>query len=66
MSEDNTLLLCKCFVCLKENADGMLVSKRTYTRHRKNQQDFLDAEETNINPQMQNVEDMHQQEDLHQ
>ena len=53
--------LCKCFVCLKENADGVLVSKRTYIRHRKNHQEFLDVEETNINQQ----EDLpHQQEDL--
>jgi hypothetical protein len=56
--------LCKCFVCLKENADGVLVSKRTFHRHRKNQQEFLDVEdveETNINQQ----EDLsHQQEDL--
>jgi len=58
MSEE----LCKCFVCLKENADGVLVSKRTYNRHRKNQQEFL--EETNINQLAQNVEDVHQQVDL--
>jgi len=60
MSEE----LCKCFVCLKENADGVLVSKRTYNRHRKNQQEFL--EETNINQLAQNVEDVHQQVDLRQ
>jgi hypothetical protein len=53
--------LCKCFVCLKEDANGVLVSKRTYIRHRKNHQEFLDVEETNINQQ----EDLpHQQEDL--
>src|SRR5579859_5615811 len=58
--------LCKCFICLKESADGVLVSKRTYNRHRKNQQEFLDVEETNINHQVQDLEDMHQQENLHQ
>lgn len=56
--------LCKCFICLKGNTDGVLVSKRTYNRHRKNQQNFLDIEETNINQLVQNVENMHQQEDL--
>jgi hypothetical protein len=58
--------LCKCFICLKESADGVLVSKRTYNRHRKNQQEFLDVEETNINHQVQDLEDMRQQENLHQ
>src|SRR5271170_7984488 len=57
MSEE----LCKCFVCLKEDADGVLVSKRTFNHHRKNQQEFLDVEETNIN-QQENLP--HQQEDL--
>lgn len=60
--------LCKCFVCLKKDADGVLVSTRTYSRHRKNQQEFLDVEETNINQLAQNVDDVedlpHQQEDL--
>ena len=54
MSENN--VLCKCLVCLKENADGVLVSMRTYIRHRKNQQEF-DIEEINTIQS--------QQEDLH-
>jgi hypothetical protein len=64
MSENT--ILCKCLVCLKENANGVLVSIRTYNRHRKNQQEFLDVEETNISYQEQNVEDLHQQEDVYQ
>ena len=64
MSENT--ILCKCLVCLKQNANGVPVSMRTYIRHRKNQQEFLDVEETNISHQEQNVKDLHQQEDLHQ
>src|SRR6266542_3679467 len=64
MSENT--ILCKCLVFLKQNANGVPVSMRTYIRHRKNQQEFLDVEETNISHQEQNVKDLHQQEDLHQ
>ena len=56
-------ILCKCLVCLKESADGILVSMRTYLHHRKNQQEFLDIEEINISHQKQNVEDVYQQKD---
>jgi len=49
MSENT--ILCKCLICLKQNANGILVSMRTYNRHRKNQQEFLDVEETNISHQ---------------
>src|SRR6266496_651296 len=64
MSENT--ILCKCLVCLKQNANGVPVNMKTYIRHRKNQQEFLDVEETNISHQEQNVKDLHQQEDLHQ
>ena len=47
MSEST--ILCKCLICLKQNINGIQVSIRTYNRHRKNQQEFLDIEETNIN-----------------
>src|SRR6266496_2113402 len=64
MSENT--ILCKCLVCLKQNANGVPVNMKTYIRHHKNQQEFLDVEETNISHQEQNVKDFHQQEDLHQ
>src|SRR5581483_10661177 len=59
-------ILCKCLVCLKESADGVLVSMRIYLHYHKNQQEFLDVEEINISHQKQNVEDVYQQEDLYQ
>ena len=62
MSENT--ILCKCLICLKQNANGILVSMRTYNRHRKNQQEFLDVEETNISHQEQSMENIHQ-EDLY-
>ena len=70
MSEET--ILCKCMICLKENENGLLVSKRTYNRHRKNQQEFLekdnilDAEEISIGHQKQNLKDIQQQEDIYQ
>jgi hypothetical protein len=72
MSEET--ILCKCMICSKENENGLLVSKRTFNRHRKIQQEFLDdddVEETSICHQEQNLEDIqqddvHQQEDMYQ
>src|SRR6266542_1503000 len=60
-------ILCKCLICLKQNKNGILISMRTYNRHRKNQQEFLDIGEININHQEQNIEeeDLYQQEDLY-
>src|SRR6266498_2309646 len=57
-------ILCKCLICLKQNKNGILISMRTYNRHRKNQQEFLDIGEININHQKQNIEeeDLYQQE----
>ena len=49
--------------CLKENENGLLVSKRTFNRYRKIQQEFSDVEKTNIGYQeQQNIIDRHQQE----
>src|SRR3954454_16351609 len=73
-------ILCKCMICLKENENGLLVSKRKFNRHRKIQQEYLDdddVEETSICYQEQNlediqqenvyqIEDVYQQEDVHQ
>src|SRR6266540_1987820 len=61
-------ILCKCLICLKQNKNGILISMRTYNRHRKNQQEFLDIGEININHQEQNIEeeDLYKQEDLYQ
>src|SRR6266498_1764804 len=61
-------ILCKCLICLKQNKNGILISMRTYNRHRKNQQEFLDIGEININHQEQNIEeeDLYQQEYLYQ
>jgi len=65
MSEST--ILCKCLICLKQNINGIQVSIRTYNCHRKNQQEFLDIEETNINSyQEQYVENLYQQENLYQ
>src|SRR6266542_3371209 len=50
-------ILCKCLICLKQNKNGILISMRTYNRHRKNQQEFLDIGEININHQEQNIEE---------
>src|SRR6266540_2437761 len=55
-------ILCKCLICLKQNKNGILISMRIYNRHRKNQQEFLDIGEININHQEQNIEE----EDLYQ
>ena len=41
-------ILCKCLVCLNQNISGVIVSFSTFYHHRKNQQEFLDVEETNI------------------
>ena len=64
MSEE--IILCNCKICLKENENGLLVSKRTYNRHRKNQQEFLDVEDINLSYQDQNLKDIYQQENVHQ
>src|SRR5215204_632562 len=61
MSENTNL--CKCLVCLNQNIKGIIVSMRTYNRHRKNQQEYL--EETNISYQEQNLEDI-QYQDIYQ
>lgn len=58
-------ILCKCLVCLNQNISGVIVSFSTFYRHRKNQQEFLDVEETNINYDKQNMEDI-QQQDIYQ
>src|SRR6266540_301973 len=50
-------ILCKCLICLKQNKNGILISMRIYNRHRKNQQEFLDIGEININHQEQNIEE---------
>jgi hypothetical protein len=46
MSEES--ILCKCMSCLKENKNGLLVSRRTFNRHRKIQQEFSDIGEINL------------------
>src|SRR6266540_2613000 len=38
-------ILCKCLICLKQNKNGILISMRTYNRHRKNQQENLYQQE---------------------
>ena len=43
MSEET--ILCKCMICSKENENGLLVSKRTFNRNRKIQQEFLDDDD---------------------
>ena len=66
MSEE--IILCNCVICLNENENGLLLSRRTFNRHRKIQQEFLDddnVEETSISHQGQNLEDI-QQEDVYQ
>src|SRR6266540_1066191 len=50
-------ILCKCLICLKQNKNGILISMRIYNRNRKNQQEFLDIGEININHQEQNKEE---------
>src|SRR6266542_1714020 len=55
-------ILCKCLICLKQNKNGILISMRTYNRYHKNQQEFLDIGEININHQEQNIEE----EDIYQ
>ena len=51
-------ILCKCLVCLNQNISGVIVSFSTYYHHRKNQQEFLDVEETNIIYDEQTMEDI--------
>jgi hypothetical protein len=66
-------------ICSKESESGLLVSRRTFNRHRKIQQEFLenddveDIQQENIHQQQEDVyqqqqEDVHQQqqEDVHQ
>src|SRR5215216_1999139 len=57
-------ILCKFLVCLNQNISGVIVSFSTYYRHRKNQQEFLDVEETNIIYDEQTMEDI--QQDIYQ
>src|SRR6266542_600994 len=38
-------ILCKCLICLKQNKNCILISMRTYNRHRKNQQEILYQQE---------------------
>ena len=50
-------------ICLKENENGLLVSKRKFNRHRKIQQEYLDdddIEKTSICHQ-----NVYQQEDVY-
>ena len=49
---------CKCLVCLNQNISGVIVSLSTFYHHRKNQQEFLDVEETNIIYDKHNMEDI--------
>src|SRR5215216_7261290 len=57
-------ILCKCLVCLNQNISGVIVSFSTFYRHRKNQQEFLDVEETNIIYDEQTMKDI--QQDIYQ
>ena len=53
-------ILCKCLVCLNQNISGVIVSFSTFYCYRKNQQEFLDVEETNIIYNEQTMEDIQQ------
>ncbi|CAI2201984.1 13255_t:CDS:1, partial [Funneliformis geosporum] len=53
-------ILCKCLVCLNQNISGVIVSFNTFYCHQKNQQEFLDVEETNIIYDKQTMEDIQQ------
>ena len=63
MSENT--ILCKCLICLNQNISGVIVSFSIFYHHRKNQQEFLDVEETNIIYDKHNMEDI-QQQDIYQ
>ena len=60
MSEKS--ILCKCMICLKENVNDVLLDMRTYYRHRKNQLEFSDVEETHIIHQERDLENIQQDE----
>ena len=49
-------------ICLRENVNGVLLSMRTYYRHRKNQLEFSDVEETHIIHQERDLENIQQDE----